>query len=414
MCQPCPQADTSSTPSSIGGTSLPTAPPSTSDNSEATQKYQAQLKNAQLPTKFNHWDGKNLLLAPTWAKTMHSAATLAINNVFHTQTDELLTILLPFYRITPVSGVNSQGMFEISTINPMEDYEVEIKRVTIAENSDDRATQQQTRQKIDFPVAMFSDFIYLLHQLEEHAFPPATADCTRTFSVSWKTDLKMYKPNSYAKLYYTLELQMVVLPGTTGTERMVRFTQFMNGKHTIVQFPWVHLNRIFKLFAQTNASIKQANYAMNENRRKSKQENNRSRQGRPQPFMADGHTGRNSAQTTLRPDLEQTESGLETSTLTGQMSVDPGPTLANTGETPPPNLSSCFPPAVELSSDLTPDSPWCSSCIEDPSGNTLRSRLWLEQCGPVKSPVVSQTPMMCKRHELQRRRLLFDNYHQLK
>jgi hypothetical protein len=114
-----------------------------------------------LPTKLNHWDSKNLLLAPTWAKTKHSAATLAINNVFHTQTNELLTIQKPFYRITPVSGVNSQGMFEISTINLMEDYEVEIKRVTIAENSDDRATQHQTRQKIDFPVDMFSDFVYL-------------------------------------------------------------------------------------------------------------------------------------------------------------------------------------------------------------------------------------------------------------
>ena len=141
---------------------------------------------------------------------------------------------------------------------------------------------------------MFSDFVYLLHQLEEHAFPPATADSTRTFSVLWKTDLKKYKPNSYAKLDYTLELQMVVLPGTTGTERMVRFTQFMNGKHTIVQFPWVHLNRIFKLFAQTEASIKQANYAVNEKRRKTKQEEQRHpRQGRPQPFTANGHTGRN-------------------------------------------------------------------------------------------------------------------------
>jgi hypothetical protein len=109
--------------------------------------------------------------------------------------------------------------------------------------------------------------------------------------------LKKYKPNSYAKLDYTLELQMVVLPGTTGTERMVRFTQFMNGKHTIVQFPWVHLNRIFKLFAHTEASIKQANYAVNKNRRKSKQEEHRPRQGRPQPFTANGHTGRNSAQT---------------------------------------------------------------------------------------------------------------------
>jgi hypothetical protein len=87
---------------------------------------------------------------------------------------------------------------------------------------------------------------------------------------------------------------MVVLPGTTGTERMVRFTQFMNGKHTIVQFPWVHLTRIFKLFAHTEASIKQANYAVNEKRRRTKQEEQRHpRQGRPQPFTANGHTGRN-------------------------------------------------------------------------------------------------------------------------
>jgi hypothetical protein len=89
---------------------------------------------------------------------------------------------------------------------------------------------------------------------------------------------------------------MVVLPGTTGTERMVRFTQFMNGKHTIVQFPWVHLNRIFKLFAATETSIKQANYAVNETRRRSKTEDSRPRQGRPQPFKANGHTGRNFVQ----------------------------------------------------------------------------------------------------------------------
>jgi hypothetical protein len=89
---------------------------------------------------------------------------------------------------------------------------------------------------------------------------------------------------------------MVVLPGTTGTERMVRFTQFMNGKHTIVQFPWVHLNRIFKLFALTEASIKQANYAVNEQRRRAKAEDSRPRQGRPQPFKANGHTGRNFVQ----------------------------------------------------------------------------------------------------------------------
>ncbi len=77
---------------------------------------------------------------------------------------------------------------------------------------------------------------------------------------------------------------------------MVRFTQFMNGKHTIVQFPWVHPNRIFKLFAQTEASIKQANYAVNEKRRRSKTEDNRPRQGHPQPFTANGHTGRNFVQ----------------------------------------------------------------------------------------------------------------------
>jgi hypothetical protein len=296
LCHPCTAADLPSAPSSIGGTSFPSAPVSSSDNTEATQKFQAQLKNAQLPTIFNHWDGKNLLLAPTWAKTKHSAATLAIHNIFHTQTDELLTIHKPFYRTTPINGVNSHGMFEISTINPMEDYEVEIKRVSIAETSDDRATQHQTRQKIDFPVDMFSDFVYLLHQLEEHAFPPASADCNRTFSVLWKTDLKKYRPNSYAKLDYTMELQMVVLPGTTGTERMVRFTQFMNGKHTIVQFPWVHLNRIFKLFALTEASIKQANYAVNEKHRRSKAEDSRPRQGRPQPFKPNGHTGRNFVQ----------------------------------------------------------------------------------------------------------------------
>jgi hypothetical protein len=141
LCQPCTAADLPSAPSSIGGTSFPSAPLFTSDNTEATQKFQAQLKNAQLPTIFNHWDGKNLLLAPTWAKTKHSAATLAIHNVFHTQTDELITIQKPFYRTTPINGVNSHGMLEISTINPMEDFEVEIKRVTIAETSDDRATQ---------------------------------------------------------------------------------------------------------------------------------------------------------------------------------------------------------------------------------------------------------------------------------
>jgi hypothetical protein len=39
MCQPSTQADTPSTPSSIGGTSFPSAPPSTSDNSEGIQKF---------------------------------------------------------------------------------------------------------------------------------------------------------------------------------------------------------------------------------------------------------------------------------------------------------------------------------------------------------------------------------------
>jgi hypothetical protein len=105
---------------------------SSSDNTEATQKFQAQLKNAQLPTIFNHWDGKNLLLAPTWAKTKHSAATLAIHNIFHTQTDELLTIHKPFYRTTPINGVNSHGMFEISTINPMSFISKILKSVIIS------------------------------------------------------------------------------------------------------------------------------------------------------------------------------------------------------------------------------------------------------------------------------------------
>jgi hypothetical protein len=91
-----------------------------------------------------------------------------------------------------------------------------------------------------------------------------------------------------------MEFQMVVLPGTTGTERMVQFTQFMNGENTIVQFPWVHLNRVFKLFSQTKASIKQANYAVNEHRRKTKAEENRSRSG-PQhkSGTATGATNRN-------------------------------------------------------------------------------------------------------------------------
>ena len=79
LCHSQTAADLPSAPSSIGGTSFHSAPVSSSDNTEATQKYQAQLKNAQLPTIFNHWDGKNLLLAPTWAKTKHSAATLALS-----------------------------------------------------------------------------------------------------------------------------------------------------------------------------------------------------------------------------------------------------------------------------------------------------------------------------------------------
>ncbi len=61
---------------------------------------------------------------------------------------------------------------------------------------------------------------------------------------------------------------MVVLPGNKGTKRMVRFTQFLNGQNTIVQFPLVHLNRIFKLFSQTEASIKQANAGVDNQKRK--------------------------------------------------------------------------------------------------------------------------------------------------
>jgi hypothetical protein len=108
----CSRSATPSIVTSPASVKRPTKSPwnwwtSRSDSHSWLNEFQAQLKNGQLPTKFNHWDGKNLLLAPMWAKTKHSAATLVIHNVFHTQTDALLTIQKPFYSTTPISGVNS-------------------------------------------------------------------------------------------------------------------------------------------------------------------------------------------------------------------------------------------------------------------------------------------------------------------
>ncbi len=113
-----------------------------------------------------------------------------------------------------------------------------------------------------------------------------------------------------------------------------------------------------------------------------------------------------------QPILQQTKSGSESSAITGSSSANPGPhtrqdsgtTSTNTGETPPPDASFSQLPVAESSYNSTTAIPRicnCDNCAETERGNELRSRLPLEQCGLVESPMISQ---------LRRRHLQSENY----
>jgi hypothetical protein len=84
-----------------------------------------------------------------------------------------------------------------------------------------------------------------------------------------------------------------------------------------------------------------------------------------------------------------------------------GKTSTYTGETPPPDASFSQLPVAESSYNSTTAIPRickCDNCAETERGNELRSRLPLEQCGPVESPMISQ---------LRRRHLQSENYQRL-
>ena len=198
----------------------------------------------QLPTVCHFWDGQNLRSAPKWATKTNSILDVANNwENFTTKKDIVETDNQFLLKITSANGVNFDTRLEIkmgvnsATMMP--------ETVVVYETSTDRMTGYKQIGTIPLPAFQLMSILLAMEDLMAKPFPPVSDDRFLTEMTLFSTDFIEY---AGPRITFQLQLQLVSVTGTAGTERMVRLKLMESPRDNIVQFPWVHLPRIHRLW----------------------------------------------------------------------------------------------------------------------------------------------------------------------
>ena len=198
----------------------------------------------QLPTSLSLWDGKNVKTAPKWATRSNSILNVS-NHVenFTTKLDVTSTEDHFLLKIASANGVNFETRLEIKMGLNQATMLPDI--VVIYETSTDRMTGFKNVGTTPFPAFHLMQILLAMEDLMAKEFPPLTEDRNLTEMTLFKTDFTEF---SGAKITFQMQLQVVSIVGMMGMERMVRLKQMDQSRDNIVQFPWIHLPRIQKLW----------------------------------------------------------------------------------------------------------------------------------------------------------------------
>ena len=199
---------------------------------------------ARLPESMMYWDGKNSRTAPNWAAKDISALEVVNRESWTTKTDILETEDHFLLKITPAHGVNFDTRVEIK-MGLQTDTNLP-EAVSIFETSIDRMTSFKYVSSITFSHNHLLSMLLALQDLMTQKFTPLLEDKLRTDMTLWKTNFTEYDG---AHVRFDMQLQLLSIHGTTGTERMVRLQRMDTGASKFqIQFPWLHLPRIHKLW----------------------------------------------------------------------------------------------------------------------------------------------------------------------
>ena len=127
-------------------------------------------------------------------------------------------------------------------------------------------TSYKTVSSISFQSNHLLSLVLALQGLMTQHFTPLLEDKFRTDMNLWRTNFTEYEG---ASVLFDMQLQLLLVHGTTGTERMVRL-QRMDADHTqfLIKFPWLHLPRIHKLWwgFYENAKTQKIDYKLKNQR----------------------------------------------------------------------------------------------------------------------------------------------------
>ena len=240
-------------------------PPSAEEQSKLNYVIAERRKNSkkwnmlpfeQLPEKMVFYDGHNSKGAPKWA--LKTASILDISNVYNftTKRDIIDTEDSYLHKITPTNGVNFDTRLEIRMGLTPDKEMPDI--VLVYESSVDRATTYKQQAQTPFPFCFLSGLLLQMDTLLTSTFPPTDDDKSRTEMTLWSTDF-METDGKTGRTVFHMQLQLATINGSTGLERMVRIKQTnQDVAHTnIIQFPWVHLPRVHKLWHRFYEDSKQ-------------------------------------------------------------------------------------------------------------------------------------------------------------
>ena len=146
-------------------------------------------------------------------------------------------------KIASANGVNSETRLEIKMGLNQATMLPDV--VVVYETSTDQMTGFKNVGTTPFPACHLMAIILAMEDLMAKEFPPMTDDRNLTEMSLFKTDFTEF---SGAKISFQMQLQVVSIVGMMGMERMVHLKQMDQQRDNIVQFPWIHLPRIQKLW----------------------------------------------------------------------------------------------------------------------------------------------------------------------
>jgi len=197
---------------------------------DRVRKPRAPTPESRPNTTAELWNGKKVSEAPQWARTRHSAKTLAQEVNFLTATDQQLIQVKKFTHRLPLPSINRRLTCEIKLEEQQVDNRILIQNIgkgfTRAEGT--------FEQHLELDSAYTQALVDALHELSEHELSPMNMDNHRTDN----TILTMTVLNHPVKLAIALQINQT----EHGKERTVDIllTWPDNDQQTL-SIPWIHL-----------------------------------------------------------------------------------------------------------------------------------------------------------------------------